>query len=306
MSCDPPPWLTIGKLSKATDIPVETIRTWERRYGVPSPARTPTNRRMYTPDVVEHLCLVKQAIDAGLRVGDVLKLEQAALHELVEVTCADPHHSPSHQDAVERALEQWLDAIKAYNADALRQTMQKIWFEEGILNFLDHYMGPLLTRIGEQWVEQKLGVRHEHFASEQIQGFLSSQWRSMMQGSTGAQVMCSTLPQERHQLGLHMVAVTAAMCGYRVLFLGANTPTQEILDAVHDTPGTRALFVSCASGANTNETVSTLEHLSGHLPAHCDLVAGGAGATAQTSSGWSSFSSFHDMAIWCAKRVKLT
>ena len=32
--------LSIGAVSKATGVPVETLRTWERRYGVPSPGRS--------------------------------------------------------------------------------------------------------------------------------------------------------------------------------------------------------------------------------------------------------------------------
>jgi len=47
-------WLTIGSLSRATGIPVETLRTWERRYQYPRPVRKPSGHRLYPLDSVAH------------------------------------------------------------------------------------------------------------------------------------------------------------------------------------------------------------------------------------------------------------
>jgi DNA-binding transcriptional MerR regulator len=52
------PLLTMGAVVKRTGIPAETIRAWERRYGVPRPQRTPSGRRLYSEadlDVLRHL-----------------------------------------------------------------------------------------------------------------------------------------------------------------------------------------------------------------------------------------------------------
>jgi len=63
--------LSIGAVSRATGIPTSTLRTWERRYGFPDPARTESGHRRYTPSVVSHLELLARAIDAGHRDGNL-------------------------------------------------------------------------------------------------------------------------------------------------------------------------------------------------------------------------------------------
>ena len=45
-------WLTIGALSRATQIPPATLRTWERRYGVPKASRKPSGHRLYPLEAV--------------------------------------------------------------------------------------------------------------------------------------------------------------------------------------------------------------------------------------------------------------
>lgn len=300
MTHDPSIWLTIGKLSRATGIPTETIRTWEKRYGAPAPERTQTNRRIYNKGVVEQLKLVKQAIDQGLRARDMLALEVEQLREALEQTSSGASTDPS---ASAHTLRAWMDLIKQYDADALMHSMRRTWYAHGVLVFLDHYMGPLLTMIGEQWASQELGVRHEHFASEHIRDFLASQWRSMSQGAQGPQVICTTLPGQRHQLGLHMVASAAALSGCRVLFLGADTPLEEILHTAHTCASARALCVSCATGAQPEATQRALAHLSEQLPQQCALIVGGAGSPEDAKLHAMKFDSFHQMAQWCARQL---
>ena len=65
-------WLTIGAVSRASGIPTNTLRTWERRYGFPEPRRTEGGHRLYPKSVVEHLIAIRQALAAGRRPGQVV------------------------------------------------------------------------------------------------------------------------------------------------------------------------------------------------------------------------------------------
>jgi hypothetical protein len=65
--------LSIGALSAATGIPVETLRTWERRYGYPRPQRKPSGHRVYPVTAVPRLRRVAQAIARGHRAAEVLR-----------------------------------------------------------------------------------------------------------------------------------------------------------------------------------------------------------------------------------------
>ena len=48
MVAQSPPGLRIGELSRRTGISTELLRTWERRYGLLMPARSPAGYRLYT------------------------------------------------------------------------------------------------------------------------------------------------------------------------------------------------------------------------------------------------------------------
>ncbi len=40
-------FVSIGGLSRATGVPIETLRTWELRYGFPKSVRKPSGHRLF-------------------------------------------------------------------------------------------------------------------------------------------------------------------------------------------------------------------------------------------------------------------
>ena len=73
----------IQVVGRRTGISSDVIRAWERRYGAVISQRTDTNRRLYTDDDIEKLTLLKRAINAGRRIGDIANLSYDDLFELV-------------------------------------------------------------------------------------------------------------------------------------------------------------------------------------------------------------------------------
>src|SRR4051812_27451518 len=57
--------LTISSVSSLLGVPVPTLRSWERRYGFPSPARTNGRHRRYAMDEVELLRALRDEITRG-------------------------------------------------------------------------------------------------------------------------------------------------------------------------------------------------------------------------------------------------
>jgi DNA-binding transcriptional MerR regulator len=72
------PQLSIGALSRATGIPVETLRTWEHRYGFPAPERRPSGHRVYSRAIVPRLRRISEAIARGHRAGQVVSASDTA------------------------------------------------------------------------------------------------------------------------------------------------------------------------------------------------------------------------------------
>lgn len=64
----------IATVSKESGVPIATIRMWERRYGVVTPARSSGNGRLYSRQDIERLSLLKRTVDAGHAIGTVANL----------------------------------------------------------------------------------------------------------------------------------------------------------------------------------------------------------------------------------------
>ncbi|NNG12714.1 MAG: MerR family transcriptional regulator, partial [Halobacteria archaeon] len=69
----------IGTVAKLTGISPDTLRIWERRYGVVEPVRSPGGGREYTSEDIERLQLIKQLVDSGDAIGSIAALDTETL-----------------------------------------------------------------------------------------------------------------------------------------------------------------------------------------------------------------------------------
>ena len=276
--------LSIGAVSKATGISPDTLRTWERRYGFPMPDRTDGGHRVYQMETIELLRLVKRALDRDHRPGQVLGQSREQLQELLGISTITPGQGaevstlPEQIHDPKEQVDVWLDAAREFDAERMRSTFERAWFTLGALNFLDDYVGRLLNEVGEQWSKGTMTIAQEHFLSERLRDFLTSQWRSMSDRAKGPMVLCAGLPGEQHNLGLHLVATVASLCGCQIVFLGPNTPLEEIGQTAHSLVGLDTVLVSVSKASNPILVRRDILELKKSLGAKLDLVVGGAGA----------------------------
>lgn len=73
----------IGAVSKLTGISPDTLRIWERRYGAVLPRRSPSGGRLYAPEDIARLRLMKLLVDRGDSIGSMATLDHDALQARV-------------------------------------------------------------------------------------------------------------------------------------------------------------------------------------------------------------------------------
>jgi hypothetical protein len=81
----------IGAVSRLTGVPADTLRVWERRYSVVAPLRSDSGTRLYGPDDVSRLTLIKRLVDRGDAISSVANLSLDQLRERIRGT--DPAES---------------------------------------------------------------------------------------------------------------------------------------------------------------------------------------------------------------------
>jgi DNA-binding transcriptional MerR regulator len=132
-------WLSIGALSRATGIAVETLRTWESRYGFPLPERKPSGHRVYPVAAVLRLRRIAQALSLGHRAGQVEGVSEEALGRLLETSVAPqaaPPMAPVAAFAPAEDLAGQLRLLKAFDGERLRQSFLADWARMGPVEFL--------------------------------------------------------------------------------------------------------------------------------------------------------------------------
>lgn len=274
--------LTIGALSRETGIPVPTLRTWERRYGQPSPLRRPSGHRLYPVDWVERLRRVDHLLRQGHRAANVLVLPVAQLESMIAISQArplTPRFDPSNDSpagAVE-AVPRLMRAVERLEREVLMGDMRLEWTRLGPLRFLHEVLGPFMTRVGDGWREGALDVRHEHFTSACVRGLLHELRQPYDHTARGPRVVMAALPGDQHDIGLLMAALVIAMRGRRVLYLGADVPLDETVRAAAS-PQASAVAISVSAAFDRERAATLLTQVRSALPDATQLWVGGGGA----------------------------
>lgn len=276
--------LTIGALARATSIPVPTLRTWERRYRSPEPTRKPSGHRLYPVSLVGRLRKVALLLDRGHRPSEILPLTSAELDSLLALSGAGAERIESPASMIASSadprgveLGEMMQAVRDLDRDALSGVLRRIWIRLGPLPFLQLCAATLMEEVGAAWHAGKLEVRHEHFATVCLSDFLREVREPFDRQARGPLVIAAMLPGDAHEGGLLMASVILAMRGCRLLYLGLDTPVEEIATAARDRAA-RAVAISISVTAPRSQAGKAVSALRDALPRRMALWVGGAGA----------------------------
>jgi len=269
--------LSIGALSRATGIPIETLRTWERRYGFPIPERKPSGHRVYLVSSVPRLRRIAKALGHGHRAAEVVSASETELSELLRATTPSVPGLSLAETKRTTGPENLLKAVETFDASKLTWQLLTDWAMLGPIEFLKNRVAPLLHAVGEAWEAGRLEVRHEHFLSERVGDLLRTLRLQFEERATGPLVVFTSLPGESHGLGLQMAALILAVADCRILYLGTETPVDQVAALARDM-NARAVGVSVSLATRGRTTTAHLSRLRSLLPRRITLLVGGEGA----------------------------
>ena len=81
---EPRPLYGIGTVARLTGLKSDTLRVWERRYGLGASYKSSTGRRQYTQSDLDHLQLVSALVKQGVRIGEIAASDRKTLEVLLE------------------------------------------------------------------------------------------------------------------------------------------------------------------------------------------------------------------------------
>jgi len=300
-------FLSIGELSKQTGIGVHTLRVWEKRYGAPLSERLPSGHRRYPKEEVPRLRAIARALESGYRASKVVTGTLEELQKLLGAqdfmsTSPDLPDSESGQVSRELIIEKWIEAIHQYDEESLSHGFYELWSKEGPLNFILEYSAPFVERFGNGWANGELTVGQEHFATSHLSDFLSSKWRQLNVRKDGPIAVLSTLPEETHNLGLLMCAVVTSLTGFRVVYLGPNSPVEDILKTIEHCEA-QLLCLSISNCVEPKIAKDQLKQIRKNLNKKTNMIIGGEGAQ-DAAPGIIRLNNFSDYFEWISQLNK--
>jgi DNA-binding transcriptional MerR regulator len=250
-------YLHIGNVAQRTGVPEATLRAWERRYGVLWPQRTQGGQRLYSEDDVSRVRRMRALIAGGLRAAQAAKVvggERAAA---------------ANGDAVAALRADLVGAIADFDESAAHAVLDEVFARLTIVAAVDEVVAPALRRLGDMWAAGEVGVDAEHFGTNVIRARVMPMARAWGAGA-GPLAVAACAPAEEHDLPLLLLCLGLREDGWRVRFLGARTPVDDLRRTLErDRP--RLALVS-ASTADAARSLPEPPSLDGTV-----VLAGGAG-----------------------------
>ena len=248
--------LRIGELSRRTGVKPDLLRAWERRYGLLAPQRTSGGFRLYPLTDVERIEAMQSHLARGLSAAEAARLAKEQ---------DEPGQAAG--SSIAALLDDFRAALDAYDEPLAQLLLDRMLAAFTLETVLRDALLPYLHELGEASVAQ------EHFASSVIRGRLLGLARGWGSGG-GPLAVLACPPGEEHDLGLLALGIVLRARGWRVAYLGPDTPMETLADAA-GRMGADWVVVSAVSEAR----LQAVEEEIARLVRNVRVALGGAGGT---------------------------
>lgn len=231
------PLLNLKAVVQLTGLKPDTLRAWERRYGLPSPVRSGGRHRLYTPRDVEVLRWLMARQQEGLSISRAVDLWHQLEAEGRDPLLAAVPLSPSPDfDAepqarggmLDQLRQEWLAACLAFDEPRAEQAAARAFAlyppETVCLELLQR----ALHEVGDLWQQGLATVQQEHFASELAFRRLESLLSAAPPPTRPGQILAACPPLEHHTFSLLLLTLLLRHRGWAVVYLGANMPVAQL------------------------------------------------------------------------------
>ena len=256
--------MRIGELARRTGLSPHVLRAWERRYAVLQPVRSGGNYRLYGPADEGRVRAMSAHVAAGVPAAEAARLV------LEGATVPAPGGEAPDFGAEAGALGRALDAFDDAGAQAALDRLLATFSFETVARDV---LLPYLRDLGERWERGEASVAQEHFASVVLRGRLLGMARGWDLGG-GHRALLACPPGEMHELGLILFGLALRRHGWRVTYLGADTPLETVRAACADL-GPRAVVLTALDESRFTSVREELREVATVAP----LFLAGSGAT---------------------------
>jgi DNA-binding transcriptional MerR regulator/methylmalonyl-CoA mutase cobalamin-binding subunit len=233
---DTTPTFNLKAVIQETGLKPDTLRAWERRYGLPQPERTAGGHRLYSQRDIETLKWLIARQEEGLSISRAValwrQLESEGRDPLQEPAYAVPEAAPvpsfiPEGEAIGELREAWLKACLAFdehNAEQIISYALALYPAEMVC--FDILLRSM-AEIGEDWYRGEITVQQEHFASELTGRRLEAVLASSPPPTRTGRILIGCAPEDQHTLPALVLTFLLKQRGWEAIYLGARVPAER-------------------------------------------------------------------------------
>jgi len=236
-----------------TGIKADTLRAWERRYGLPVPERTSGGHRLYSQYDIETIKWLQARQAEGLRINRAVNLwrsmqdsEQDPLLALPVEEIKTPVVAGEliSGETLDKMKENWIAACMMFDEPSAENILAQAFARYPLETVCLEILRKGLSEIGNLWYSGESTVQQEHFASSLAIRRLDALLAAAPAPTRKGRIIIGCPAGEEHVFSALMLTLLLRHHGYEVIYLGANVPLAQLGKTVTSTQTTLVILTA--------------------------------------------------------------
>ncbi|KGR78900.1 MerR family transcriptional regulator [Ureibacillus manganicus] len=223
---------TIQQVAELTGLSKQVIRKWEERYGLIQPERLDNGYRVYSYEEVELLQRMKELTNEGMTIKQAISiLSEGTSQKNVQLFFedqGDQKTNPYTKHLINQLLEEGSKGNEANVLTLLKTAHHSLSMNE----LIEDCIVPFLKEIGDRWSSGEWSEYQEAISSQTVRDFLASLRRDYQVKENAPIILGSCLPNERHEIPVHILLLQFLLLGYSPIMLGPSPAPTAIQSTV--------------------------------------------------------------------------
>lgn len=248
------PAFNLKVVLQETNIPADTLRAWERRYGLPQPERTAGGHRLYSQYDIETIKWLLERQGEGLSISRAVDLWNE--HHTSGIDPLEGFATWSQPEAAVPAIyvppnttldslrAKWIAACLKFSESNAEQVLNQAFSIFPIEAVCTEILQKGMAEVGSMWYENTASVQQEHFASGLATRRLDSLLSASPAPSRNQTVLVGCPPNEWHTFTPLLISLLLRRRGLNVIYLGANVPAEDFAETIKSVRGKLLILVA--------------------------------------------------------------
>lgn len=209
---------TIQQVSDVTGLSKQVIRKWEERYELVQPERLENGYRIYSEQDVNTLFRVKILSEKGYSIKQAVEMLEKEPDSIDPLHTVEQPKFANFNDYVIQLLEKgtYCDELE------INLILQQAYHQLGLELFISKVIIPFLQEVGDRWEREEWDEYQEAISSMSVRDYLIQIRKTFQVRNEAPLVIGACLPEERHELPMHIVLLQFMLRGWKTVLIGAS------------------------------------------------------------------------------------